>query len=260
MLRHTLSRKTINKLLEPTGYRISKFRTELPPAHPAPLDTFHSYDYLRHNARRQEHLASLGLPLTGRTVLEVGAGAGDHTHFFLDRGCSVVVTEARAENLEILKARYPQLQVRELDLEKAHLPGDEKFDIVYCYGLLYHLNDPAWAIEFMAQRCRGLLLLETCVSFGSDLQVNLCDEQSENPSQAFSGKGCRPTRPWVFAELHKRFPFVYMPRTQPWLEDFPLDWTAPAPPSLTRSVFIGSRESLVNELLAAQIPVKQRRH
>lgn len=54
---------------------------------------FHSIFYLRHNARRQEHLATLGLDLGNKSVLEVGAGIGDHTQFFLDRGCKVLCTE-----------------------------------------------------------------------------------------------------------------------------------------------------------------------
>jgi SAM-dependent methyltransferase len=246
--------------MEPTGYRISKFKTEPPPPHPAPLDTFHSHVCLRHTARRQEHLASLGLPIEGKTVLEVGAGAGDHTHFFTDRGCRVTVTEGRAENLDILRTRYPELAVVELDMEKPNMAGDEKFDIVYCYGLLYHVNSPARAIEFLAGKCRGMLLIETCVSFGSDLNVNLCEEDPENPTQALSGKGCRPTRPWVIAELRKYFGFAYITRTQPWLEDFPLDWTTTPPEGLVRSVFVGSREALKNDLLSAEIPTKQRRH
>src|SRR5882762_5851252 len=65
---------------------------------------FHSLHYVRHNARRQEHLASLGLALQGRRVLEVGAGIGDHTTFFLDRGCSVLSVEPRLENCELYAA------------------------------------------------------------------------------------------------------------------------------------------------------------
>jgi hypothetical protein len=55
----------------------------------SPIDVFHSAHYQRHNQRRQEHLASLGLDISGATVLEVGAGIGDHTSFFLDRGCQI---------------------------------------------------------------------------------------------------------------------------------------------------------------------------
>ena len=54
---------------------------------------FRSPQYRRHNARRQEHLASLGLDLRHKSVLELGAGVGDHTVFFLDRDCVVTSVE-----------------------------------------------------------------------------------------------------------------------------------------------------------------------
>jgi hypothetical protein len=51
------------------------------------------------NAARLAHLAALDLPMDGGTVLEVGAGVGRLTGFFIGRGCSVVVTEARVESV-----------------------------------------------------------------------------------------------------------------------------------------------------------------
>src|SRR5256885_5811027 len=69
---------------------------------------FHGVNYLRHNARRQEHLASLGLQLSGRSVLELGAGIGDHTTFFLDRGCEVTSVEPRLENCQLYAALMKQ--------------------------------------------------------------------------------------------------------------------------------------------------------
>src|ERR1700689_2103588 len=69
----------------------------------AAYEVFHSPNYLRHNARRLEHLASLGLDLHGRSVLELGAGIGDHTTFFLDRDCSVVSVEPRPENCHLFR-------------------------------------------------------------------------------------------------------------------------------------------------------------
>lgn len=88
-------------------------------------------EYQRHNRRRQEHLASLALPLANKTVLEVGAGIGDHTSFFLDRQCRVTVTDARAENLDYVKARFPSVESRAIDLER-ELPSDLlPHDIVY---------------------------------------------------------------------------------------------------------------------------------
>lgn len=221
---------------------------------------FTTNHYQRHNQRRLEHLASLGLPLQDRTVLEVGAGIGDHTTFFLDRGCTVVSSDARLENVELLRARFPSQEVLVLDLERPPMGLGRKFDIVYCYGLLYHLACPVEAITFMSEHSSDLLLLETCVSYGSEHEINLCAEVSTDPTQAFSGTGCRPTRPWIFAELRKHFQHVYMPITQPSHEQFPLDWTQrPSGDGLTRSVFIASRAPIDNPLLTATVPMQQRR-
>jgi hypothetical protein len=222
-----------------------------------PEEIFHSQSYLLHNQRRQEHLASLDLPIAGASVLEVAAGIGDHTSFFLDRGCIVVSTEGRTENLVILRERYPSLDVRQLDLDNPAELG-ESFDIVYCYGALYHLQRPSEALAFMAACCRSLLLLETCVSYGNHQATNLVDEVPSDPTQSVIGRGCRPTRAWIHHQLRQLFEHVYVPRTQPDHEEFPLDWTSPSSSStLTRAVFIGSRCPLENPQLSEELLMHQ---
>jgi SAM-dependent methyltransferase len=225
------------------------------------LEEFHSDHYLRHDQRRQEHLATLGLDLSDTTVLEVGAGIGDHTSFFVDRGCQVTTSDARAENLELLRERWPGSDVWNLDMDAPQAPAGT-FDVVYCYGLLYHLRRPSEALAFLAERCDGLLLLETCVSFGDDLAVNLVQEDVTNPSQAFEGTGCRPTRAWIVDQLRDHFEHVYVTRTQPWHEEFPLDWDpalAPGGAALTRSVFVASRTPLNLPTLTDEVPAVQTR-
>ena len=225
-----------------------------------PAYEFHSHHYMRHNARRLEHLASLRIPVDGRTVLEVGAGIGDLSHFYLDRNCRVTITEQRATNLRFLHRRYPDQDVRPLDLERP--TALETFEIVHCYGLLYHLSDPASALAFMSAHCTGMLFLETCVSFGDAHDINPVKENRAKPSQAVSGIGCRPTRPWLFAELKALFEHVYVPATQPNDPEFPLNWDAPeehrAP--LSRSVFIASRDAINNDLLRSSLVARQTRH
>ena len=228
----------------------------------APLDAFHSHHYLRHNARRLEHLSSLGISVAGGSVLEVGAGIGDHSHYFLDRGCRVTITEARPGNLSLLRKRYPSADVRHLDLETPVPLENAPFDVVYCYGTLYHLSRPEPAIAFMGLSCSGVLLMETCVSFGDELRVNHTSEDRRNPSQALSGTGCRPTRPWMVRELKKHFEFVYLPLSQPNHEEFPIDWSRPErhAAALSRAVFVASHSPIESPMLSSDLTSQQVRH
>ncbi len=213
-----------------------------------PRTVFHSDDYLAHNDARLTHLAQLlsgmGLNPEGKTVLEVGAGIGDHTGFWLKRGAAVTATEPRAENLEVIRQRFPSINSFELDLDHSTGAGVDKHDIVYAFGVLYHLRNPEGALSLLADKCSEFLFLETCVSYGDELKINLVEEPDKNPSQATSGYGCRPTRYWIFEELKKYFPYVYQPSFQPNHPQFPTDWLQPASERtefLARAVFIAAR-------------------
>ena len=78
---------------------------------------FHSHHYLRHNARRFTILASLRIRVAGISVLEVGAGIGNHSHYYIDRGCSVMITKALSENFNYIKMRNPHKNLQFLDQE-----------------------------------------------------------------------------------------------------------------------------------------------
>lgn len=237
------------------------------------ISQFHSPEYIRHNSRRFEHLASLRLPLKNSSVLEIGAGIGEHSMFFLDRGCSVTAIEARAENCLV----YQQLLTRLMDLEQhtervrlIHADAESfqhkikgSFEIVYCYGLLYHLADPAAALKTMASYTQRLFLLETRVSYEEHEALNPVSEDASNPMFSYHGPGCRPTRPWVLARLKELYPYVYLPVTQPAHFEYPLDWTRKADygtfEAPTRAIFIGSASPLDNPLLVTELPMQQMR-
>jgi len=226
---------------------------------------FHSSSYLRHNASRQEHLATLGLDLNNKSVLEVGAGIGDHTTFFLDRGCEVLCTEPREENLDVIRRHFesdPNVTVEELDLDGDLPAAAPRYDVVYCYGVLYHLSRPTEALAWMCDRAAGLFLLETCVSFSTEDKPFPVSEKASSQSQAIMGTGCRPSRGWVMNRLREKMPHVYVTVTQPRHEEFPLDWTAPGPGSstgLARAVFVASRTPLNLQTLVEELPTVQRR-
>lgn len=246
-------RVVVQKMFNSFGYVVTRA---------TPALQFHSDHYTRHNARRLEHLASLRIPVANMTVLEVGAGIGDHSHYYLDRGCKVTITEARPENLSYLKERYPNETVLDFDMESPHPLPSAPFDLVHCYGLLYHLKNPAQALEFLSKNARKMLFLESCVSFGDTEAINPVDELQHDFTQAWSGTGCRPTRLWLFRQLQRLFEHVYIPRTQPNHEEFPIDWTAPEKHKsyLMRAVFIASRAKLENPLLSSELVEQQARH
>lgn len=222
---------------------------------------FHSDHYLRHNARRLEHLASLQIPVSGMSVLEVGAGIGDHSHFYIDRNCKITITEARKENLAVLRKRYPHQNVEFLDMEHPTEIEGAPFDVVHCYGLLYHLSNPEEALAFLSRNAKRILFLETCVSYGQEEAINLVAETQSDPTQATSGVGCRPTRSWLFGELKSLFEYVYIPVTQPFHNEFPVDWSATPEGSVSfqRAVFVASREKINNEMLVSHLMRQQAR-
>jgi len=196
------------------------------------------------------------------SVLEIGAGIGDHSHYYMDRGCSITITEARSENLEYLNFRYPTSNIQFLNMETPSRIDGSPFELVHCYGVLHHLGNPGKALEFMARSTTKMMFLETCVSFGETEAVNLVKEPLSDPTQAYSGHGCRPTRRWVFKRLQGLFDYVYLPKTQPNHEDFPLDWTKPwkHERSAKNAVFIASRYRIANDLLTQLLLSEQLRH
>ena len=222
----------------------------------APESVFLEVEYQKHNIARLSHLESLGLDLSGKNVLELGAGIGDHTLFYLYKGCKVTPVEGRQELCDLITKRFG-IQSIKIDFEDGldELSKLTDYDIVHCYGLLYHLSNPS---EFLKIACKGgsLFLLETCVSTDDVVeQINIVDENINDKTQAISGKGCRPTRKWLFTELSKFYPYVYCPITQPKHPEFRLDLRERTYDNqLSRAIFIGSQSQIINKKLLNAIP------
>jgi len=223
------------------------------------FDSFLYQDALAINKARQDHLASLNLPLTNKIVLEVGAGIGLHTKFFLDRKCTVTVTDGKADNVEEIKRRLPDVESYVLDLDKPNAAdGIGLFDIVYCYGLLYHIGDPESAIAQLANICKEQILLELIVNPSEKNNIEYLTDPAGN-NQSLHGPACRPSRAWIVDKLKKYFGYGYITVTQPRHPEFPTNWDERHNHN-TRAVFVGSKKPLVNELLSAAIPQQQSKH
>lgn len=211
------------------------------------------------NLARLDHLESLGLPLHNKTVLEVGSGIGKHTHLFIKHNCDVVSTDGRSENIIELLRRYPGRHAEVVNLLKSgghnHLG---KFDIVYCYGVLYHLNDPALCIEELARLCTEIFLLESRVWPYNDNEIHLT-KQHDGADQAMDGCGCQPSRLWIRNRLRMYYKYVYMPITQPNHSHYPLEWP-PQYLDIPRAIFVASQVDLGLSALSMEFLMKQERY
>ena len=80
---------------------------ETPPPGGGGISVFDSQDAIAINRARLAHLDSLDLPLSRKSVLDVGCGVGHLSRFFVERGCRVTCVDGRRENIDALQLRYP---------------------------------------------------------------------------------------------------------------------------------------------------------
>jgi SAM-dependent methyltransferase len=104
-----------------------------------------------------------------RTVLELGSHEGNHSLQLAGRASvqRVVALEGRPDNLA--RARFVQrvfgdgkIVFREYDLERLDSSDfEDRFDAVFCAGVLYHLPRPWRLIAELSRLCRRYLFLDT---------------------------------------------------------------------------------------------------
>ena len=204
------------------------------------------------NKQRIEHLQNLKLNFKNKTILETGCGGkGDITSYLLTQTNNITLNDARLENILSLKQNINKdLLHNTWDLNN-ELPLVEKFDIIVCYGTLYHLHKPDFAIKNLATICKEFMILSTAGN-GKNNSIRFLDEKEEG-AQSFTHKGCRPGRKWVENEFKQNFKYVYFPLSQPNHSDFKKSWISPNPEPC-RFIIIGSHIELNNPNLTTTLP------
>src|SRR5208337_2303048 len=83
------------------------------------------------------------------TALDVGCGVGRLSVFLQELGFQVVAADGREENIQEARRRYPEIVFRQVNVEDVSLQQWGTFDLVFCVGLLYHLENPFLAIRLL---------------------------------------------------------------------------------------------------------------
>lgn len=99
----------------------------------------------------------------GKLVLDAGCGYGRHAFYAARYGAEVVALDSSADAVASCAANTRQatrVHVVQGDLHRMPL-RDHLFDIVYCFGVLHHLDDPDPVFRALGSRLRsgGRLLL-----------------------------------------------------------------------------------------------------
>lgn len=169
-----------------------------------------------HQARHEmifDFLDRVRFDYASADVLDLGCNEGYFLFEMLKRGArSGLGIEGRAEN--ITKARFiaETLNIKHCEFREANVFdvdfGDERYDVVFLLGLIYHVEDPIGLLRRAAKATKRLLFLETqlCKSeqpirFGwgvpdayheGDAYLVLHEERDPNPLASMGGLSLIP--------------------------------------------------------------------
>jgi 2-polyprenyl-3-methyl-5-hydroxy-6-metoxy-1,4-benzoquinol methylase len=88
-------------------------------------------------------LREQGFDPSGRTVLDVGCGAGFFTRWYLEHGARVTGVDIAPTSVERLRQRHPQARFVLSDVSEVAL--DARYDLVNAFDVLYHIvDDTRW--------------------------------------------------------------------------------------------------------------------
>lgn len=137
------------------------------------------YYELINQARRDvvsQLLADLKPKLDLKTAIDVGCGLGYFSQFLSSLGLQVTAIDGRQENLEEAQRRNPGVRFLPFNVEDAAMKSLGKFDLVFCFGLLYHLENPMLAIRHLREMTSKLFLVEAVIQPGDEPMMALIEE------------------------------------------------------------------------------------
>lgn len=154
-------------------------------------------------------LSRLKEPLGLRTAVDVGCGLGHFSALLHSLGIDVIGVDGRQENVEECRRRNPSVRFERYDAEDAALRKLGKFDLVFCFGLLYHLENPLLAIRHLHAMTNVLLLVEGVIFPGEEPVMGLVDE-GLTEDQGLNHFAFYPTEACLKKMLFRSgFPYVY---------------------------------------------------
>jgi FkbM family methyltransferase len=153
-------------------------------------------------------------------AVDAGCGIGFFSQTLAECGLNVCGFDARAENVEEAKRRFPGIPFGLADVEDRGVLQLGRFDLVLCFGLLYHLENPLLAIRNLRAITEKCLLLESMCVPDEKLAFLLREEPGQQ-DQSVSEVACYPSESSLVKMLYRSgFRNVYRVISLPDHEDF----------------------------------------
>ena len=155
-----------------------------------------------------------------KTALDAGAGVGFFSQTLLNCGLSVSAFDGREENVVEARTRCPQIPFAQGDLQDRSIVELGKFDLVLCFGLLYHLENLLLAVRHLRALTEKCLLLESmCVP--DDRPSLLLREEPREDDQSLTDVAYYPSESSLVKMLYRAgFSYVYRLTQLPDHDDF----------------------------------------
>src|SRR2546430_1393873 len=94
-------------------------------------------------------------------AVDAGCGVGFFSQTLAECGLCTCGFDARAQNIEEARRRFPGIPFEQADVEAREISQLGRFDLVLCFGLLYHLENPLQAIRNLRAITDKCLVLES---------------------------------------------------------------------------------------------------
>jgi SAM-dependent methyltransferase len=154
------------------------------------------------------------------SALDLGCGVGDFSAMLQGLGLDVTAADAREGNIAEARNRHPGINFQVADAEDPSLSRLGKFDVVICFGLLYHLENPLRAFRNMGALTSKLLLLES-MSIPEEQPLLFVLDEPAGDDQSLRAVSCYPSEGAMIKMAYRAgFPNVYQFRKLPDHEDF----------------------------------------
>lgn len=153
-------------------------------------------------------------------AVDAGCGTGFFCQTLAELGLDVCGFDGRSANVAEARKRFPQIPFETGDVQNPAITELGQFDLVLCFGLLYHVENPLQTLRNLKELTRKVLLIESMCVPGQESSW-LLREEPRVEDQSLTDVACYPTENALVKMLYRTgFAVVYRIVPLPDHEDF----------------------------------------